>query len=336
MNRSGLQMLWTQRSGRAVLSKCAPCKRPLLILLLTGLTMACSPDTVPLVDHHQHLTSSRAAALNRARPMASISANELIQALDEAGIRRAVVLSAAYYFDGLIESPGDDYERVREENDWLIGQVMQHPDRLVGLCSFNPLRDYAVRELERCAQNRAIRGVKLHLGTSGVNLDNPLHVQEVRRVFEAANRLRLPLLVHTAASPRWGARQAGIFLQQLVPAAPDVQVVVAHLWGGAGYSDDALAVLADAANRNANVANLHFEMSQAAEVADGDVEMASLIARRMRQIGLRRIYYGTDGIAKEGSNSIGPADSWATTLDQLPLTPEEFRMLAENVAPWAA
>jgi predicted TIM-barrel fold metal-dependent hydrolase len=300
--------------------------------------VACSSkiEEVPLVDHHQHLTSYRAATLNKARPMAPVSANELIQALDEAGIRGAVVLSAAYYFDGLIPSPGDDYERVKEENDWFAGQVMQYPDRFIGLCSFNPLREYAVRELERCARSPAFRGVKLHLGTSGVNLDNPLHVREVRRVFKAANRLRFPLLVHTAASPQWGARQAGIFLKQLVPAAPDVQVVVAHLWGGAGYSDDALAVLAEAANRNSDVANLRFELAQAAEIADGNDEMTSLIARRMRQIGLRRIYYGTDGIAKKGSNSIGPAGSWATTLDQLPLTPDEFRMLAENVAPWAA
>ncbi|HYR27927.1 MAG TPA: amidohydrolase family protein [Thermoanaerobaculia bacterium] len=141
-----------------------------------------------------------------------VFADDLIAQLDEAGIQRAVVLSNAYYFDGLVPAGGDRYALVRAENDWTAAQVMRHPDRLVALCSFNPARDYAVAELERCSKNEAFTGIKLHFGTSPVDLDNPEHVAKTRRVFEAANRLRLPLLIHASGSPRWGKEQAEVFL----------------------------------------------------------------------------------------------------------------------------
>jgi uncharacterized protein len=210
--------------------------------------------------------------------------------------------------------------------------VMRHPDRLVGFCSFNPVRDHALAEIERCARNPAFKGVKLHLGTSPVDLDNPEHVARTRRVFQAANRLRLPIQVHLAASPEWGERQARIFLDQLVSAAPDIQVVVAHLWGGARYSRDALDVLADAvASGRPEAKNLYFDVAQAAEVARGEGEVLRGIARQMRRIGMDRIYYGSDSPRGAG---IPPKESWAKFYSDVPLTQEERRALANNVAPW--
>jgi predicted TIM-barrel fold metal-dependent hydrolase len=250
-------------------------------------------------------------------------ADDLIERLDDAGIERAVVLSNAYYFDGLIPVRGDRYAQVRAENDWTAAQVLRHPDRLVALCSFNPTKDYAVAELERCAKNSAFTGVKLHFGTSPVDLENREHVAKTRRVFEAANRLRLPLLVHTAASPRWGKEQAEIFLKELVAAAPDVEVVVAHLWGGAFYNEPALAVFADAiSSGNPAAKHLHFEVAS----VYGDEAMRETLVRRMRQIGLQRIYFGSDA---------PPKDAWTYFRGEMPLTAEEMKALAANVAPWA-
>jgi predicted TIM-barrel fold metal-dependent hydrolase len=252
-----------------------------------------------------------------------VLADDLIEQLDEAGIGRAVVLSNAYYFDGLVPVTGDPYTLVRAENDWTAAQVMRHPGRLVALCSFNPTRDHALAELERCAKNPAFTGVKLHFGTSPVDLDDPEHVAKTRRVFEAANRLRLPLLIHTSGSPRWGKEQAETFLNQLVAAAPDVQVVNAHFWGGAFYNEPALAVLADAVSSgNPAAKNLHFELSS----VYGNEQMRQTLVRRMRQIGLERLYFGSD--AK-------PRDSWEYFRREMPLTKEELERIAGNVAPWA-
>ena len=253
-----------------------------------------------------------------------VLADDLISMLDDAGIDRAVVLSNAYYFDGLIPVRGDVYAMVRAENDWTAAQVRRHPDRLVALCSFNPMADHALAELERCSRNTAFTGVKLHLGTSGVDLDNPEHVAKTRRLFEAANRLRLPLLVHTAATTRWGKEQAETFLKHLVAAAPDVQVVVAHLWGGAFYSEPALAVFANAvSSRNPAARNLYFEVASAQNSSEATLEG---IARHMRRIGLHRIYFGSDA---------EPEDSWEDFRRKMPLTKDELQTFATNVAPWA-
>ena len=40
--------------------------------------------------------------------------------IDDAGIRKAVVLSLAYAFDGLLPAAvGEEYAHVRAENDWV-------------------------------------------------------------------------------------------------------------------------------------------------------------------------------------------------------------------------
>jgi predicted TIM-barrel fold metal-dependent hydrolase len=276
--------------------------------------------------------ASEVPVFPRRGPVEPLDAAGLIAHLDDAGIRKAVVLSLAYAFDGLLPPAGDDYTAVRAENDWVAEQVMRYPDRLVGFCSFNPVRDHALAEIERCAANPAFKGVKLHFGTSPVDLDNPEHVARTRRVFQAANRLRLPIQVHLAASPEWGARQAQTFVNELVAAAPDVQVVVAHLWGGARYADAALAVLAEAvASGHPAARNLYFDMAQAAEVVRGNQEALQAMAGHMRRIGMNRIYYGSDSPRGGG---IPPKQSWEKFYADVPLTQEEFRALANNVAPW--
>ena len=85
------------------------------------------------------------------------------------------MLSDAYWFDSRRDEREPDdtvLPKVRAENDWTAAQVAQFPDRLVAFCSFNPLREYALAELNRCAKSGSFRGLKLHFNTSGVNLHN--------------------------------------------------------------------------------------------------------------------------------------------------------------------
>ncbi|HEX8903777.1 MAG TPA: amidohydrolase family protein, partial [Longimicrobiaceae bacterium] len=101
-------------------------------------------------------------------------ADSLVKLLDAAGIRRGVVLSLAYLFASpFFPTTPDEQERVRAENDWTAAQVARYPDRLVGFCSVNPLKDYAIQEIERCARLPRMRGLKLHFANSGVNVLNP-------------------------------------------------------------------------------------------------------------------------------------------------------------------
>jgi hypothetical protein len=102
----------------------------------------------PLVDHHQHLFSLETSGLSK---FERLDAAGLVAYLDAAGIQRATVLSVAYQF-GNPNRPAvnDEYAQVKAENDWTSQQVARFPDRLRGLCGFNPLKDYALAELDRC------------------------------------------------------------------------------------------------------------------------------------------------------------------------------------------
>lgn len=253
------------------------------------------------------------------------TAKQLVAKLDTVGIRRGVVLSDAYYFDSVRPEPvPDEHNKVRAENDWTAEQVAQFPDRLVAFCSFNALRDYALAELDRCASSGRFKGLKLHFNAAQLDFQSPEQVAKVRRVMEAANKYRLPMIVHVRSKPTYGRQDAEVFLRQLVAAAPDVPIQIAHLWGGESFSSSALAAYAEAvAAGNPATKNLYFDISGAWSYGKPE-EMQEIVAR-IRQIGIGRILYGSDG---------PPPEAWNAFRNKLPLTNEEFRVIANNVAPY--
>src|SRR4051794_16327458 len=140
------------------------------------LTIGAVPDKrVPAVDHHQHLYNPALGPLTLGEP---VTAGDLIKLLDDAGIRRAVLFSIAYQFGNPNRPPiTNEYEQVQAENDRVSHEVARYPDRLRGFCSVNPLKDYALAEIARCAKDPQMRfGLKLHFGNSDVQLEDPRHV----------------------------------------------------------------------------------------------------------------------------------------------------------------
>jgi predicted TIM-barrel fold metal-dependent hydrolase len=310
---------------------------------LAALSCTASPRgrALPVADHHQHLFSPAIVALlDTSGAMPPLTAGDLIPLLDSAGIRKATVLSVAYMYGSPKRTIADEYAKVRAENDWTAEQASQYPDRLVALCGVNPLEDYALDELARCAKYpRPSRGIKLHFGNSDVQLDNPVHAERMRRFFQAANDHRMAIVVHMRASISmkrpYGAAQARVFLEQLLPAAPDVAVQVAHLASsGPGFDDppahEVIAVLAEAVQKgDPRTKRLLFDV--ASNVArDSSAADEARIVKLIRQVGVERILYGTD--AAVGDNP-RPGEGW-TLFRRLPLTDEEFEKIAGNVAPY--
>src|SRR5437763_982384 len=177
-----------------------------IVLMAAAAALSAAPvaaQTAPIADHHQHLFSPVIAAeLARTTPgFHTITASDVIALLDSAGIRQALLLSVAYIYGSPSRSFDDEYGKVRAENDWNAAQAAQYPDRLIAFCGFNPLKDYALAELERCARNPNLRrGIKLHFGNSDVQLENPAHVTQLRRIFRAANTHHMAIVVHMRAS----------------------------------------------------------------------------------------------------------------------------------------
>jgi predicted TIM-barrel fold metal-dependent hydrolase len=297
-----------------------------------------SRSVAEIIDHHQHLFSPEAGARSSPGPK-GIDADFLISQLDAAGISRAVVLSVAY----TLSNPNkpqvpDEYAHVKAENEWTSAQVAKYPRRLIGFCSVNPLKDYAVQEIARCAKDPNLRtGLKLHFGNSDVDLDNPGNVARVQGVFRAANQHHMAITVHMHANidhhRPYGEKEARVFLEKLLPEAPDVVVQIAHLAGGGGYEDPAtdaaLQVFVEAiARKDPRMKNVYFDVCGIAIPGMWE-KNAALVVKRIRQIGISRLLYGSDAPILDNL----PKDT-LKRWHSVPLTPEEFRAIDNNVAPY--
>jgi uncharacterized protein len=312
----------------------------ILCVAFAILPVSAYSQSAPLADHHQHLFSPAIAALISPPPPAPavrpITADDLVLLLDTAGIKRAAVFSVAYIFGGPARTIENEYEKVKAENDWTSEQVARFADRLRGFCSFNPLKDYALEELSRCAKDPHLRyGLKLHFGNSVVDYHNAHHIEQLRRVFRAANDYRMPIAIHMRASisqkVAYGREAALIFMNDILPAAPDVSVQIAHLAGAGDYADplvdQALAVFVEAiAKGDPRTKHLYFDVTTVVR-PKSSAEGLKLVASRIRQLGLDRILYGSDAAA-----GTPPREGWAL-FRQLPLSNDEFRTIANNLAP---
>jgi predicted TIM-barrel fold metal-dependent hydrolase len=307
--------------------------------LFFSLLMAISDPAAeqPRADYHEHLLSPAVARiLGQPKPFL---ARDLIMEMDKAGIRRAVILSLAYQFGNPNRPPvEDEYAQVKRENDWTAEQVKAYPTRLVAFCGVDPLREYALTEIDRCSHDSYLSaGLKLHFGNSDVDLDNPEHVRRLREVFRAADTHHMAIAVHLHPNVDhhrpYGAKEAQIFMSEVLPAAPHVPVQVAHLGGSGGYDDPttdaALSVFLNAiAHHDPRVSHLYFDISGVAGLGNWE-NMKQLIASRIRDVGIHRILFGSDG----AWTSFTPVRAEAA-FHSLPLTRVEFHVIDTNVPPY--
>ncbi len=264
-----------------------------------------------------------------------LTADRTIQVLDDAGIAKAAVLSVAYWFgDGANRGTlTEEYAKVREENDWMAAEVARFPKRLVGFCGVNPIRDYAVDEVRRCAKLPGIKGMKVHFGNADVDVTSADHRGKLQKFFREANANGMAIVAHLWISDRsYGARHTRIFVDSILPHAPAVTVQVAHLGGAGRYAYDSVTqVFVDAIQSGkSTMNNVYFDLATVVTEAQSP-ETIELITSRLRELGLNRILFGADTPA--GSRP-DPIAAWATIRRRLTLTEPELRLIAANVAPY--
>jgi predicted TIM-barrel fold metal-dependent hydrolase len=130
----------------------------------------------------------------------------------------------------------------------------------------------------------------------------------------------------------YGEKQARVFLERLLPAAPDITVQIAHLAGAGGYdpaTDEALGVYAEAIERgDRRVRRLYFDAS-GIPIAGMWEQSASLLTRRIRQIGMNRILFGCDSPIP-GNSPREFLQRWR----KLPFTAGEFQRIEANIGPY--
>ena len=295
-------------------------------------------DTVPHPRYaaHQHLISPAFAKIIN---QPGLDGEALLKLLDVAGIQRGVVLSMGYTFsDERKAAKVPDPDRAtRDENDWTSQQVVSSNGRLVGFCSVNPLRESAFAEIDRCLTLPGIVGLKLHFGNSGVSLRDSAVAQRMEKVFALANSHHAAIVVHmrSRGGTNYGAPDAQLFIDRLLPNAPDVVVQVAHLAGGGefpDYAEQAMDVFATAIERgDPRTRNLYFDQTTVA-TAETTPEDGARIAKIIRRVGVDRVFFGSD-IPISGNPP--PAEGWAIFKAKVPLTVAEMRTLALNEPPYA-
>ena len=271
-----------------------------------------SEPAPPAADLHVHIgTQTSADLVEQLQPSAArgaLSAADAIAALDAAGIERALVLSLGYLFEG----PGaEDLDRralLEAENDYVAAEVAGYPDRLVGTCSMNPLSEYAVAEIARCAEELGIRVLKLHFTNSGVDLRSDEHLTQLGRVWQAMSARGMGAIVHMrTGADDYGAPDVRAFIGVLAQF-PDVPIHIAHMAGWGGYDEWTDAALAEFAaalgDGRLESSGLWFGLGAVVfqpAAAGQDTARARMIeesnarlVERIRQLGPDRVTYATD------------------------------------------
>ncbi len=159
-----------------------------------------------LVDAHNHLGGPDKGDGKSQSP------DEILAAMDNAGIERAIV------FPFNEENPGISFSRC---NDYIASAVKMHPDRLTGFCRLDPnYGERALMELERSARKLGLRGIKLHPTSQNFYLDN----QWLYDILAAASEMGMPVIFDSCKKMSPPSRFA-----KLATEFTDLKIIMAHI-----------------------------------------------------------------------------------------------------------
>ena len=138
-------------------------------------------------------------------------------------------------------------------NEYVADYVRAHPDKLIGFASVDPNDPEAPDQLQHAATSLGLRGLKL--GPIYQHFD-PLS-RRAFDVYEAAERLQLPVMWHQGATfvrdaPLIHARP--VLLDEIATRFPDLRIVVAHL--GHPWIEEAMATIRKHPNLYADISAL--------------------------------------------------------------------------------
>ncbi|MCW6533994.1 amidohydrolase family protein [Sphingomonas lycopersici] len=296
------------------------------------------------VDHHVHLHAPAILAIlpdycaspGRAskcdadftRPLAVA---DLRRAMDDAGIRRAQVMSTAYLAESPLMTalPPNHAAIVRAANDFTVGLARAQPARFSAYIGVNPLTPTALPEIAHWRGDRHVAGIKLHLANSRFDYHRPEQVRMLAGVVRAAASARWRIMIHMRhRAEGYGADEARIFVSKVLPAARGTTVQIAHLagWGGVDSATlAALGVFAETCEHDRpRCANLYFDLAAIRPESVPDRDKAALVGL-MRRIGLRHFVPASDWPFMRDLRA------YYAGLRMLPLSDTEWRKVARNV-----
>lgn len=301
----------------------------------------------PVIDCHIHPMSQ--ALYDLISPFANKQGSALrhftgaaiVDYLNNIGAQKAYALSSGYLWGGVRPQetiseftvrPGE-YEKVRAENDFTAEQAAKYPDRIIPFLGINPLKPYALEELDRCVGTLKMRGLKMHFWNSGVNLRENSHLDRIQPVFEYAASHRLAVMLHfyNGRVEDFGPRDGQLFADNVLAEYPDLPICFAHFLGAGNYADvvgntvDTIIRTCDdrpELNRDRLFMDLSAIFNRQARGRFAGVTQRQLIrlGAQISKWGLPNILWGSDN--REGY--------LATTRAMWPLGSDEFGQVMSN------
>jgi predicted TIM-barrel fold metal-dependent hydrolase len=275
------------------------------------------------LDVHTHLASQFLVDMLTGGGVPAAGADDLVQKLDEANVRRAIILSAAYL--GWPVGLTDD-TNVIPENDLVASAVAEYPDRLIGFCGINPLFPSALDEIDRCLALPGMAGIKIHFEGSGIDTAKPADVAALSAVFARAAQLDAPVLMHVADPMGLPLNKEGhAGLAEVLNAHPTVRVVHAHCAGNT--DDDTIDIWLRVGASGYHAETSWVEISACMYYySDAPLAQRELMVWRLRKWGIGHVLFGSDYFALDGET---PAETMAG-LAKFPFTQEELDTILNN------
>ncbi|MCX7821817.1 MAG: amidohydrolase family protein [Syntrophobacterales bacterium] len=148
---------------------------------------------------------------------------EIISAMDEAGIDRSVVFGF----------PWSSHETTMMHNDYVLEWAGKYPHRLIPLACVLPTEDWAVREVERCLKSGS-KGVG-EIAIYGA-CDSQRVLEIYSQIAELVKSYNGVMLVHAnepiGHSYPGKAPQGLDFYYEIVKRAQNIPLILAHWAGG--------------------------------------------------------------------------------------------------------
>ncbi|MEM2904130.1 MAG: amidohydrolase family protein [Candidatus Bathyarchaeia archaeon] len=208
---------------------------------------------MPVIDAHAHLGPCKVFDLN-------VSEDDLVKAMDRFNVEAAVV------------QPFPGAPNPRNVHDRIAKLAEKHPGRFFGLASVNPHRpkEEYVAEVERCVKDLGFVAVKLHTIGHAVS---PLS-QDGEMVFATAERLKVPVMVHTGPGVPFALPSLCLPKARAHPSLP---IILAHAGFGL-FTGEAMVAAQECSN-------IFFETSWVS-----GLDVPPLV----ETLGADRVMFGTD------------------------------------------
>lgn len=230
----------------------------------------------------------------------------------------------------------DSYQRMLDENDYLLKTAKSYPEKIIPFFAIDPLKDYAINELERCYQINSKSGLKLHFNASQVYLTEPEHLDKVKQVFKKSAEYKLPILLHFDNwHPKFGELDIELLVDSILNEIKPIQLQIAHFGTSGGFNEktkrfiDAFVALRNQ-NRIPSKHKILFDISAVA--LDKDSEGVSKLSEEefmelkkyINKIGIDNIVFGTD-------YPLYKSDEYFNILkEKVGLTEQELRQITKK------